>query len=121
MPEHELNAGPPADPEEWTDEQWIDWLKATDADGEPEGDAPVTRMGRVTRSGPGQVLGSAMMGMAQAIWGQQEDEIVHVVERGSEPLGDEPFELHLDPESPERSTVVFPSDPESDPESDAEG
>jgi hypothetical protein len=116
MPEHEPYTGPPADPEEWSDEQWIEWLKATDDDADAADAAPVTRMGRVTRSGPGQVLGSAMLGMAQAIWGQQDDEIVHIVPAGSDPVDPDAFSLELDPEHPERSRVVFPPTESGDEE-----
>jgi len=103
---------PPRDPEEWSDEQWITWLKRTDELNDPEATSgptamPLTHMGRVVRSSGGQVIGSAMLGMAQAIFGVKEDEVVHVIESGSEPGPDEPFSVHLDPEHPERSTVVF--------------
>jgi hypothetical protein len=113
MDEHDAEGldEPPVDPEEWTPEQWIAWLKATDAANEPaaasEQSQPVTTMGRIVSSGGGQVIGSAMLGMAQAIYGIEEDEVVHVVEANTEPEGDEPFVVHLDPDHPERSTVVF--------------
>ena len=102
--------GPPADPEEWTDEQWIAWLKATDADVAPEADArPATLGGRVAHSGGGQVLGQAMLGLAYAIYGRPDDEIVIVAEGDSQPDEDEPFTVNLDPDHPERSEVVFRS------------
>jgi hypothetical protein len=110
---------PPADPEVWTDEQWITWLKATDALVEGAADdagKPATAMGRIAHSGGGQILGQAMLGMAQAIYGAQDDEIVHVADGSSEPEPDEPFTVHLDPDHPERSTVVFHSDPGVGPE-----
>jgi hypothetical protein len=105
----ELAAGPPANPEDWTDEQWLRWLRATDDapdDGPapPEG-RPVTAMGRITRSAGGEVITLAMQGLAQAMFGQK-NEIVIVAEGNSEPDGDEPLSLHLDPDHPERSTVV---------------
>ena len=46
-----------------------------------------------------------MQGLAQAMFGQK-NEIVIVAEGSSEPDGDEPLSLHLDPDHPERSTVV---------------
>ena len=107
---------PPADPEEWTDEQWIAWLNATDEDqviddlAEVE-TGPTTLMGKVARSGGGQVVGQAMLGMAQAIWGTTKDEIVQIADGGGEPEPDEPFTVHLDPDHPERSTVVFRAEP----------
>jgi hypothetical protein len=53
------------------------------------------------------VLGQAMLGMAYAIYGRRDDEVVIVAEGDSEPDEDEPFTVHLDPDHPERSSVVF--------------
>lgn len=101
-------AAPPADPDDWTDEQWIAWLKATDAEAELESDShPTTQMGRAVHSSGGQVLGQAMLGMAQAIYGRKQDDVAIVAEGPSEPDEDEPFTLKLDPDHPERSTVTF--------------
>lgn len=103
---------PPADPEEWTDEQWLAWLRATDADdaGGSEGSGPpaATRGSRLVRSPAGQVLGDAMLGLAHAVYGHQVDEVTVVADGDAEP-GDEPFRVRLDAEHPERSTVVFRS------------
>jgi hypothetical protein len=104
--------GPPADPEEWTDEQWLAWLKATDAQAPGEDTRPVTLTGRVAYSAGGHVLGQAMLGMANAIYGRRDDEIVIVAEGDSGPAEDGPFAVHLDPDHPERSSVVFRQDPE---------
>jgi hypothetical protein len=106
--------GPPADPEEWTDDQWLAWLRATDGDADGEGGhGPVTTAGRITHSSGGQVLGSAMLGMANAIYGRHDDEVVIVAEGDASPDGEEPFRVHLDPDHPERSSVIFrePLDP----------
>ena len=104
--------GPPADPEEWTDDQWLAWLRATDAPTEA-GARPVTPLGRGTHSPGGAVLGLAMLGMANAIYGRLDNEVVIVAEGDSEPDKDAPFSVHLDPDHPERSTVVFrePTEP----------
>lgn len=102
---------PPEDPEEWTAEQWIEWLKATD---DPtQGNGPVTPMGKITHSSGGEVLGQAMLGLANAMFGAKEEEVVVVVDAGSEPDEDEPFTVHLDADHPERSSVVVrpPSNP----------
>lgn len=104
---------PPSDPEEWTDERWLEWLKATDESHASETDVPIpTLAGRIVRSTPGQMLGQAMLGVAQAIYGRRDDEIVIVVEGNSEPHEDEPFAIRLDVDHPERSSVVFKSAPE---------
>lgn len=101
---------PPADPEDWTDEQWLAWLRATD--GEAAGqdgtrdDGPATGMGRLATSGSGQVLGNAMLGMADAIYGREHREIA-VVTGDAQPGDDEPFTVQLDPDHPEQARVVF--------------
>ncbi len=104
--------GPPADPDDWTDEQWIDWLKKTDVTDGGDGEdvaRPVTSLGRITHSSAGSVLGQAMLGMATAIYGREETKIVIVAEGSSQPDEDKPFAVHLDPEHPERSVVVLRS------------
>ena len=55
-----LTSVPPEDPNAWTDEQWIDWLKATDAEAGPTGEYPVGYRGQSNRplaSRPGARLG----------------------------------------------------------------
>jgi hypothetical protein len=99
---------PPLDPNEWTDEQWLEWLKATD-------DVPFDELGesvsevvtRIVQSTPGQVIGLAMLGMAQAIYGRQDDEVIIVVEGSGEMTDDEPFAVRLDFDHPESSSVEF--------------
>lgn len=104
--------GPPADPDDWTDEQWIEWLKKTDATGstdppaDEDGTRPVTALGRIAHSGGGSVLGQAMLGLANAFYGRERNEIVIVAEGSSQPDDYEPLSVHLDPEHPERSVVV---------------
>jgi hypothetical protein len=99
----EVPEGPPADPEEWTDEQWLAWLVATD-DQPPV--PPVSTINRVARSSGGSVSGQTMLGMAQAIFGRKDNQIVIMAEGKGEP-DDEDFTVHLDPDHPERSYVQF--------------
>jgi len=98
---------PPLDPNEWTDEQWLQWLKATDDipfdDPEESISEVVTR---IVQSTPGQVIGQAMLGMAQAIYGRQDDEVIIVVGAG-DTTDDDPFAVRLDFEHPESSMVQF--------------
>lgn len=106
----ESSDGPPPDPDDWTDEQWIEWLKSTDTDdtdaaADPK--RPVTALGRVANSPGGSALGQAMLGMANAFYGREQNEIVIMAEGNSQPDEDEPFAVHLDPDHPERSVVVF--------------
>lgn len=112
---HEMGSEePPADPDDWTDEQWIEWLEKTDpAAADPAAadtpTRPVTAFGRIAHSSGGSVLGQAMLGMAAAIYGREQNEIVIMAEDSSHKDGDEPFTVHLDPEHPERSVVVVRS------------
>ena len=101
---------PPDDPDEWTDDQWIEWLKATDDVEGVDEEPPRTGVRRISSSAGGQMLGQAMLGMAQAIYGRQDDDIVLVVESGGETADDVPFAVHLDHEHPERSSIVFRPD-----------
>jgi len=99
---------PPSNPNDWTDEEWLEWLKATD--GVPFDDLEESISEVVTRivqSTPGFVIGQAMLGMAQAIYGRQEDEIVIVVEGNGDLADDDAFAVRLDFEHPERSSVEF--------------
>ncbi len=98
--------GPPADPEEWTDDQWLTWLQATDPVPRPDPTPPVTSVGRLTHTSGGFLLGQAMLGLATAIYGPKDDEVVVVIEDDSDPEMDD-CTVHLDHEHPERSTVVF--------------
>jgi hypothetical protein len=97
---------PPSDPESWTDEQWLTWLKATD-DAAVVDDVPATVAFRVTRSAGGQALGDAMRGLANAMYGPKDEDLIIVSEAGGQPDEDEPFVVHLDRDHPERSTAVF--------------
>jgi hypothetical protein len=108
------NLQPPSDPNEWTDEQWLEWLKATDNvpfDGPEESISEAVI--RIVQSTPGQVIGQAMLGMAQAIYGRQKDEIVIVVEGSGETTDDEPFAVRLDFDHPGLSSVSFKQDSDS--------
>jgi hypothetical protein len=112
---------PPADADDWTDEQWIEWLKATDADTAAAPNLPpATVAGRVVHSTGGQVLGQSMLGLAQAIYGRPEQKVVIVAAANGEPDTDRPFDLHLDADHPDEAFVVLkpepprPSDPPAD-------
>jgi len=94
---------PPVDPEEWTDEQWIAWLEATDG---AEGDSPGSNDQRGRPRQRGGMLGAAMLGLRDAIYGHPDDEIVAIVDGSGDPPGDDHPEVHLDLEHPERSEVV---------------
>lgn len=103
---------PPADPDEWTDEQWIEWLKATDEEAATETTtAPATAAARIVHSTGGQLLGQTMIGVARAIYGQRFNEPVIVEQANSDPEDDQPFTLHLDHEHPDQSTAEMRPEP----------
>lgn len=109
-PTNPVPTEPPTDAQDWTDEEWLDWLSATDPQFGPVDPRPVVRPERARRRGA-QVVGQAMVGMARAIYGGQHDEIVIVAPGDDQPDKDEPFSVQLDPEHPERSRVVFRDQP----------
>ena len=99
-------AEPPEDAEAWTDEQWLAWLRQTDGEQQAEEiDRP--RVTAKWRDRPGAtVLGAAMLGLRDAIYGRPDDEIVIVQDASGDPPDDDAPVVHLDPEHPERSEVV---------------
>ena len=109
---------PPSDPEAWTDEEWLAWLRATDGAGfgGPDGgedDDPGTKMSAFTKRPASRALGAAMLGLRNAMYGRPDDEVAVVVDADGDPPGaDAPelHDLHLDPEHPERSEVVVRQD-----------
>jgi hypothetical protein len=103
---------PPANADEWSDQQWIDWLKATDPDdGSAVDRARATVRRQVTHSASGKLLGNAMIGLARALYGPQDDKPAIIVESG-EPESDQQLELHLDFDHPDRSFVIIRPDAE---------
>ena len=103
---HQEPETPPADADEWSDQQWIDWLKKTDADASTDvQETPTTTLGQIAHSTGGQLVGNAMMGLAQALYGQQPQKPAIVAETG-EPGTDEPLEVHVDVDHPDQSYVI---------------
>jgi hypothetical protein len=52
------------------------------------------------------MLGAAMLGLHEVIYGPHGNEIAIVIDAGGEPPGDDLPEVHLDPDHPERSEVI---------------
>lgn len=98
---------PPADPEEWTDEQWLAWLAVTDpATGTGGADDEHVRVVARWRERPSaSLLGAAMLGLRDAIYGRPEDEVVIVADASGDPPDDDSPVVRLDPDRPERSEV----------------
>lgn len=102
--------GPPQDAESWTDEQWISWLQATD-DPDAQDMHDVGRRRHWSRGRSASMLGAAMLGLHEVIYGPRDDQIVVVVDAGGEPPGDDLPEVHLDRDHPERSEVIVRREP----------
>jgi hypothetical protein len=94
---------PPHDPEDWTDEQWLAWLEATDSE-EPVESRP--RLAGWREHPVGSVLGAAMLGLHDAIYGRTDNEVAIIQEAGNDPPDEDLHDLRLDPDHPERSEVV---------------
>src|ERR1700691_5193895 len=94
---------PPRDPDDWSDEQWLAWLEATDTGGDP-GTGP--RLAQWRTPPVGSVLGAAMLGLHDAIYGRTDNEVAIVQEAGGDPPDEDLHDIHLDPDHPERSQVV---------------
>jgi hypothetical protein len=103
-PEHHPLGEPPADPESWTDAQWIAWLEASDDPEEHDTASPATHAAW-TRRPPASMLGAAMVGLHELIYGRAEEAAI-VVDAGGDPPHDDRPEVHLDRDHPERSEVV---------------
>lgn len=97
---------PPIDADDWSDDQWLTWLKATDGAVADEVTAPSVAS-RVVHSTGGQMLGQAMMGLAIAMYGPKQEEVIIVAEGDGEPADDDPFTVHLNPDQPGKSTITF--------------
>jgi hypothetical protein len=88
---------PPTNPEDWSDEQWIAYLKATDLlqdDGCFEEFSPVTRMSRIARTTGGRMVGVAMRTLDEIIYGHR-DQPAAVAESPDKGLEND-FEVELD-------------------------
>jgi hypothetical protein len=104
--------GPPLDADDWSDDQWLAWLKATDGEYTDE-IAPPSVASRVVHSTGGQMLGQAMMGLAIAMYGPKQEEVIIVAEGDGEPNEDEPFRVQLNPDQPGKSIITFKHESES--------
>jgi len=97
---------PPEDPDAWSDEQWLAWLEQTDAGDEADEEEHPRVVARWRERPSAMVLGAAMLGLRDAIYGHPDDEIVIVQDASGDPPDDGTPVVHLDPEHPERSEVV---------------
>ena len=118
---------PPADPEAWTDEQWLAWLRATDGAGfggsDDEDDlAPGTRMHRLHDAARGEGAGRGDARPSQRHVRHPERRGRRGGRGGRRPTERRPFhDVRLDPDHPERSEVVVRPHRHQDGAADEDG
>lgn len=96
---------PPQDPDDWTEEQWRAWLAEAPPDPETGHAHPLTRL---SSTAGGSVLGAAMFGLEQAIYGERPKvEIVAEADADGLDLG----YVDLDLEDPARSRLRLDDGP----------
>jgi hypothetical protein len=97
---------PPADASEWSDDQWLSWLRATDDPADHEPPTKPSPIRRLQSSAGGRIIGSAMLGLAAALGKEEEPTFVERKAAG-DPSEDDDLQVHLDPDHPERSTAIL--------------
>ena len=97
------DALPPEDAESWSDDQWIEWLEATEDAGERQPEVSAPRRGRSVGT---QMLASVMLGFHEMIYGKQDEQQVQIAPAPGPP-DDEDIQLDLDPDDPSNSEVRF--------------
>jgi hypothetical protein len=93
---------PPEDPESWSDEEWIAWLEETDT--EPDDDG--VEYAPKPRSPGATMLGNAMVGLHDIIYGQEHRDVTIVEEAAGEPLEPEAVDVDIVPDDPDASTIT---------------
>lgn len=97
-----IDEEPPQDPDDWSEEQWLEWLAQAPQDPETGRAHPLTR---AASTPGGTMLGAAMLGLEQAIYGERpKPEVVVVADADGLDLGD----LDLDPDDPSESRLNLP-------------
>jgi hypothetical protein len=95
---------PPPNPDDWTDEQWMEWLRATEPVEETDRRVYAPKLS----SSGATVLGAAMMGLEQAMYGVvAKPEVTVEVDADGQ---DDGIKVMLDPDDPTQSTVVIRPD-----------
>jgi len=94
---------PPDDAENWSDEEWLAWLDSTDDDGAAQ---PYVATVPKKRSVGAQMLGAAMLGLHEMMYGKREEKQVQIA-RAPGPPDDQDIEITLDPDDPSNSEVRF--------------
>ncbi|MDP9403860.1 MAG: hypothetical protein M3P85_11180 [Actinomycetota bacterium] len=104
---------PPPDPQDWSDEQWLAWLEATDGEAPDAAGAAGAEeqptVGERVRSSPAaRGLGGAMVALHEIFYKPKEEDVVIVADAGGDPPNPDALKLDLDPDHPEASTATVP-------------
>jgi hypothetical protein len=104
---------PPPDPQDWSDEQWLAWLEATDGEapaaaGAAGAEEQPTVRERVRSSPAARGLGGAMVALHEIFYKPKDAEVVIVADAGGDPPDPDALKLDLDPDHPEASTATVP-------------
>jgi hypothetical protein len=94
---------PPDNPDDWSDEQWLEWLNQTDETAAEPTETDVHQPRE--RSVGTRMLYAGMFGLREVIYGPQE-QVTIVEEADGAPEDPESLEVHLVEDHPEDSTVV---------------
>lgn len=92
---------PPEDPDDWTEDEWREWLATAPADPDTGRAHPLSR---VRASAGGSVLGAAMFGLEQAIYGER-PKVEIVAEADADGLDQGDVDLDLDDPASSRLTL----------------
>jgi hypothetical protein len=95
---------PPEDPDDWTEDQWREWLASAPPDPDTGRAHPLTRM---AASPSGSMLGAAMTGLDQAIFGERAK--AEIVIEAADP-GEDDGDLELDLDDPAASRIQLSGD-----------
>jgi hypothetical protein len=93
---------PPDNPDDWSEDEWLEWLAEVDEEAPPDPSNPRRR----SRSTASSMLGAAMLGLHQVLYGEQQTDIVMVVESDGDPPDPQEVEVYLDPDDPDASIVM---------------
>jgi hypothetical protein len=91
---------PPLDPDDWTDEQWMEWLRANETTADDDRRVYAPKLSSPVST----VVGAAMMGLQKGIYGDiEKPEVVIEIDASGQ---DDGVKVVLDPDDPSQSTIV---------------
>jgi hypothetical protein len=91
---------PPLDPDDWTDDQWMEWLRANETTDDDDRRVYAPKLSSPVST----VVGAAMMGLQKGIYGDiEKPEVVIEIDASGQ---DDGVKVVLDPDDPSQSTIV---------------